>query len=81
MTKKNQKNMDVYDKWKNQWWKFYVLSSLVEVVNVVVLFKIHFIQLMGSLSWDSFYGVYGALVYLIIFYVIKLLDYKIICFC
>jgi len=38
-----------------------VKGSLVEDVNVVILFKIDICPIMGSLPWDSFYGVYGAL--------------------
>jgi len=50
--------MEVYDKRKSQRWEFYVLRSLVEVVNVVVLFKIHFIQLMGSFCHGAPFMVY-----------------------
>ena len=47
--------MKEYDKRKSQWWEFYVLSSPVEVVIVVVLFQIQFIQLMGSFCrWAPF---------------------------
>jgi len=36
-----------------------VLGSLLEVVNVAIFLKIHFIRMMRSFCrWGSFYGVY-----------------------